>query len=117
MFATAELGRAFYQYATLTKAVEAGTRYYASAVNDLTLTTDPVATTINLIVTASPDGSGSAVLPNGGISVSGGDITSDGVHVFVTAEYDFVPMLGAKLPIVGSLASYTMTVSHTMRAL
>ena len=30
MFATAELGRAFYQHATLTKAVEAGTRYYAS---------------------------------------------------------------------------------------
>ena len=116
MFATAELGRAFYQYTTLTKAIEAGTRYYASAVNDLTITTDKVLTTKNLIATASPDGSGAAVLP--GFSTS--DVTVDAVfndHVRVSAIYDFVPMLGAKLPIYGEIASFTMTVGHSLRTL
>ncbi len=116
MFATAELGRAFFQYTTLTKAIEAGTRYYASAVNDLTITTDKVATTKNLVVTASPDGSGAVVLPGFGT----GDVSVDAVfndHVRVSADYNFAPMLAAKFPIVGEIASFTMTVGHSMRTL
>ena len=117
MFAVAELGRAFYQYATLTKAVEAGTRYYASAVNDLTITTDKIATTENLIVYASPDGSGAAVLPG----FNPGNVTVDPVlddHVYINAEYDFNPIIG-KLPIINRVVGegLKMTVAHTMRVL
>ena len=117
MFATAEIGRAFFQYTTLTKAVEAGTRYYASAVNDLTITTDKVSTTKNLIVSASPDGGGDDVLPGFGT----GDVTVDAVfndHVRISATYDFVPIIG-KLPIINKVIGdgLTMTVGHSMRIL
>ena len=117
MFATAELGRAFYQYSTLTKAVEAGTRYYASALNDLTIVeANKIPTTKNLVAFASPDGSGASVIPG----FNTGNVTVDAVlddHVRVSAVYDFAPMLGASLPIIGTMASFTMTASHSMRAL
>jgi Flp pilus assembly protein TadG len=118
MLATAEFGRAFYQYTTLSKAVEAGARYYASVALDPSVT-DTVAlpTTENLIVFASPDGSGSAILPSFTVS----DVTEISLnavpdHVRVSAEYDFVPLIGG-IPIFGSAASFTMTATHTMRAL
>ena len=117
MFATAELGRAFYQYTTLTKAVQAGTRYYASAVNDLTITTDKELTTRNLIATASPDGSGAAVLPGFGI----GDVTVDAVfndHVRVSATYNFDTIIG-NLPIINRVVGdgLAMTAAQSLRIL
>ena len=122
MFATAELGRALYQYSTLTKAVESGARYYASAVNDPFVVGDPISITKNLIIFASPDGGGARVLPgfgdeNGVVT----DPTFDAVteHITVSATYKFEPIIG-KLPIIGKKVlgdGFTMTVSQTMRAL
>jgi len=111
MFATAELGRAFFQYTTLTKAVEAGTRYYASDPSNPTA----VATTQNLIACGSPNACSDAdkILP--GITVPAPSINGD--HVVVSASYPFEPFLGGILPFVGKLSSYTMNVSHEMRAL
>jgi Flp pilus assembly protein TadG len=118
MFATAELGRALYQYSTLTKAVEAGARYYASAAQDPF--TDPVnaqSRTRNLVVFASPANSGETVLPGFGT----GDVTVGGLiddHISVSADYDFDPIIG-KLPIIRKVLGFnlTMTATQTMRAL
>ena len=107
MLATAEFGRAIYQYTTLTKAVETGTRFYAS---DQTIL---VNTINNLVATGSPDGSDAALLP-GGITVT--EVAVDGDHIRVSAEYDFVPLI-AGIPIFGSAATITLTASHSMRAL
>ena len=118
MFATAELGRAFYQYTTLAKAVEAGARYYASAVNDLTIVeTDKIPTTKNLVVSASPDGTGAAVLPLFSKNdVEVGPVLDD--HVRVSAKYDFKPIIG-KLPIINKVIGegLKLTVTHSMRVL
>ena len=112
MFATAELGRAFYQYTTLTKAVEAGTRYYSS---DQTVGTDKI-TAVVVYGTPKVGGDGrKPVLPNNPINVTV-DTDVDG-DVRVEATYLFEPMLGAKLPIVGKITGFTMTASNTMRAL
>ena len=123
MLATAEFGRAFFQYTTLTKAVEAGTRYYASTALDTTVpVATQVATTENLIVFADPAGGGTSVLPNFTVSdvteISAvgpvGTVPAD--HVRVTANYTYAPMIG-RLPIFGAVSSFTMTASQTMRAL
>lgn len=120
MLATAELGRAIYQYTTLTKAVEAGSRYYASAALDISITdATKEATTENLIVFGSPI-AGTSVLP--GFAVS--DVTEVAFepagapidHVRVSADYDYAPFISG-IPILGSIASFTMTATHTMRAL
>ena len=114
MFATAELGRAFYQYATLTKAVEAGTRYYASNPNPIT----EKGTIQKLVVYADPDGSsGDEVLPGfvpGNVTVD--DVFND--HVRVSASYKFIPIIG-KLPIINKVIGdeLTLTATHSMRAL
>lgn len=122
MLATAEFGRAFFHYTTLTKAVEAGSRYYSSAALNTTIpVATKVTTTENLIVFGSP-GAGTSVLP--GFTVSDvteisavgpvGSIPAD--HVRVTATYTYTPMI-SNLPIYGTVAGFTMTASHTMRAL
>lgn len=116
MLATAEFGRAFYQYTTLTKAVEAGTRYYASTVLDTTIPdATKETTTENLVVFGSPQSGGDRVLPdfgggNGGVAVP--VLVLD--HVIVSAQYNFVPLI-AGIPIFGS-AAVTMTATNTMRA-
>ena len=111
MFATAELGRAFYQYTTLTKAVEAGTRYYSS---DQTVEEDEI-TAVVVYGTPKVGGGGrKPVLPDINVTVGNKDLDGD---VRVTATYIFKPMLGATLPIVGKIAGFPMTASHAMRAL
>ena len=111
MFATAELGRAFFQYTTLTKAVEAGTRYYSS---DQTI--DP-GTIRNLVVYADPQGLGDKVLPDFELGDVDVGLDGGGEHVVVTATYTFQPFLGGELPIIGKIDGFTMTASHEMRAL
>jgi len=124
MFATFEFGRAFFQYTTLTKAVEAGTRYYASAVLDPAIDEDrAIDVTISLIERAdpNPDGTEKYILldNNGdnGIDVLRGDISFDDTHVRVSASYSFLPLLGGNLPIYGEIDGIKMTATHTMRAL
>jgi len=121
MLATAEVGRAIYQYTTLTKAVESGSRYYASAALDISITdATKEATTENLIVFGSPVAGATSVLP--GFSVS--DVTevafepagAPADHIRVSADYSYAPFISG-IPILGSVASFTMTATHTMRAL
>ena len=117
MFATAELGRALYQYNTLTKAVESGARYYASnpGISEKTIE--------NLVVFASPfpEKAVKPVLPNfdttGTVDVGGPE---DG-HITVSADYKFEPIFEVteKLPIIGKRlgSDLIMTATQTMRAL
>ena len=115
MFITVEFGRAFFQYTTLTKAVEAGTRYYASALNDPNIIdTDKIPTTENLVITAHPTGGAAGVLPAPGITNV--IVSNDGEHVRVSADYRFSPIV-KKLPIFGWVPTINMTATHTMRAL
>jgi len=121
MLATAEVGRAIYQYTTLTKAVEAGSRYYASTALDASITSaTKVATTENLIVFGSPGVGATTVLPGFAISnVTEVEFEPAGApldHVRVSADYDYAPFISG-IPILGSVASFTMTATHTMRAL
>ena len=119
MLATAEIGRAFFQYTTLTKAVEAGTRYYASAINDTEDMSDKEKTARNLVVYGSPQAGGVKVLPDPWgttdviVQVVG---TSPDEHVRVTTSYDFQPIIG-QIPIFGTIITFPMTASNTMRVL
>jgi Flp pilus assembly protein TadG len=112
MFATAELGRALYQYTTLTKAVESGARFYAS--NPGTSET----TIKNLVVFASPTNTGKPVLPKFGSDNGSVTVDSDAGHITVSADYNFDPIIG-KLPIINKAlgSDLTMTATQTMRAL
>ncbi|MGR6035581.1 MAG: TadE/TadG family type IV pilus assembly protein [Candidatus Nitrosoglobus sp.] len=104
MLATAELGRAFYQYNILTKAVRDGARYLAS--NAIQGTTGVInisgaqAATKNLVVYGNTTGNGSPLLE--GWSTS--DVTTveavDTTHVRVEAQYKFKPIF-SKIPTFG----------------
>ena len=117
MLATADYGRAFYQYTTLTKAVEAGTRYYASTVLDTNIPNKET-TTVNLVIFGSPQAGSDVdrVLP--GFGTTNGSVAPPVLiidHVRVSAQYNFVPLI-AGIPIFGSATGFTMTATNTMRA-
>ena len=121
MLATAEIGRAIYQYTTLTKAVEAGSRYYASTALDSSITAaTKIATTENLIVFGSPQAGATTVLPDFAVSnvteVAFEPVGAPIDHIRVSASYNYAPFISG-IPILGSVASFTMTATHTMRAL
>lgn len=128
MLATGELGRAFYQYNTLTKAVRDGARYISEKATDgLTgLIADPIDTaavtaTKNLVVYGSPGGSGEPLLE--GLAI--GDVTITAVdvrHVQVRAVYGYRPLFASGLPDFGfgsgTLGTgFTFQATTTMRAL
>jgi Flp pilus assembly protein TadG len=103
MLATAELGRAFYQYNILTKAVRDGARYLAS--NAIQGTTGIIdisgvqAATQNLVVYGNTTGSGSPLLE--GWSTSTVTATAaDATHVQVGATFLFKPIF-SKIPTFG----------------
>jgi Flp pilus assembly protein TadG len=103
MLATAELGRAFYQYNILTKAVRDGARYLAS--NAIQGTTGVIniggaqTATQNLVVYGNTTGSGSPLLE--GWSTSAVAATAvDKTHVQVGATFLFKPIF-SKLPTFG----------------
>lgn len=107
MLATAELGRAFYQYNTLTKAVENGARYLADvAINGTTgVIDDNIGNTVealnvrNLVVYGKMAGGSVPVLEN--LSISNIDVTKvDADHVSVSATYTYTPMF-VQLPMFG----------------
>lgn len=130
MIATAELGRAFYQYDTLTKAVRDGARYLSTvAIKGATVIDIDAAkeqSTKNLVVYGEDCGdtagcSGVSALLEG---LSVGDITVtqvDAVHVGVTAAYTYAPIFPF-IPTFGFGGSDSdppgsLTASITMRAL
>lgn len=98
LLASAELGRALFQYNTLHKAVRDGARYLAEhALNSVPVIEITAATTTatrNLVLYGSPSGGGTPLLPG----LAPGDIAVEAVdasHVRVTATYAYAPIFGA----------------------
>jgi len=123
---TAELGRAFYQYNTLTKAVRDGARHLSTHAilgsTEVILITDPLRDeTKKLVVYGDIDGSDNPIIPK----FTTGDVDVDDkvpLHVRVTARYEYVPMLfPTSLPTFGISdpipLSPILNASVTMRAL
>lgn len=105
MLATAELGRALFQYNTLVKAVRDGARYAATAATtDGTRTinlTDAIRLqTQNLVVTGNIAGSGGPLLPN--LAAGSVNVTNTGNgFISVSVSYVYRPIIGARLPTFG----------------
>ena len=128
MLAAVEIGRAYYSYNTLTKAVQNGARYLASNAigpEGLVDLTDPtlISETQNMVVTGNLDGSGAAVLPDfntGDISLSQTTAPSGVVNPYirVVATYQYTPLLSS-IPAPDSSPSFNFTFAagSTMRAL
>lgn len=125
LMATAEFGRAFMQYNTLTKAVRDGVRYLAS--NSLQGSTGTVsingivqAATANLVVYGNTTGTGSPVLPGlttadvTVVDAGGGNIRVSVVYPYGSI-FAFVPGMfyGADT----DTSSYSLQTAVTMRAL
>lgn len=96
MFATAELGRVWMQYNTLTKSVRDGVRYVASNATPgqlglVNLTAQTISDAQNLVVYGNVEGTGLPLLPAlniGSVSVA---VAGDD-DVVVTASYAYQPM-------------------------
>lgn len=126
MLATAELGRACYEFNTLTKAVREGGRYLsARALNGagvVALTAQEQTTARRIVVFGNPAGAGAPLLT--GFKVGDVAITTvsstGGTHVVVTATYDYEPMF-AVIPTFGNGPDVqsvdTMTASISMVAM
>ena len=121
--ATAEFGRAFLQYNTLTKAVRDAARYVAGqAVKGSTgvvqLNTTLTTRARNLVAFGNVAGSGSALLP-GLVPTNVTIVPGAPGSVVVTANYTYVPIF-ASLPLFqnGSLGTgRTLSAAVTMRGL
>lgn len=124
MLATAEFGRAFFQYNTLTKAVRDGARY--AAANALagslgTLDVNAITTeTQQLVVYGNAGGAGMALLPN----LAPADVTvtnPSGDLVVVQASYTYTPIFAPSLATFGLATSpnlgFAMQASVVMRAI
>lgn len=126
MLGTAELGRACYQYNTLTKAVREGARFLsARALNGagvMALGAEDEATARRVIVYGSPAGGDAPRLPDfevGDVAITS-VASAGGTHVVITATYGYTPMF-ATIPAFGrgpDIASAgTMTASSSMVAM
>ncbi len=127
MLATAELGRAFYQYGALTKTVGDGARYLAGVAAPpitgvILITPQDRTITENLVVYGTPAGSGGGAPPLlPGLTTGAVTITQvDPVRVRVSVNYAYQPIFASGIPTHGSgpiSSAFTMTTSVTMRAL
>ncbi len=98
VFAVSELGWAFHQYHTMTRATQDGARHAASlamngSIGLILLDSALVQETSNLVVYGNTVGSGEPLLPGwsiGDVSVS----SPDAAHVEVRAIYNYVPIVG-----------------------
>jgi Flp pilus assembly protein TadG len=125
LMGTAELGRAFYQYNTLTQSLRGAVRYLAdTAVEGTTglieLADAKQLEVKNLVVYANAAGSGDPILSGldiANVTVSAIDID----HIQVNASYNYQPIF-VRIPTFGLSGSsidsaFTLTASTTMRAL
>ena len=122
---TAEIGRAFYQYNTLTQAVRSAVRYLADNAIEgssgvVSLDDAKRSLVKNLVVYANVDGTGDPILTGldvGNIAVSAPDAS----HIQVDASYSYqpifvrIPTFGASTPDIDT--GFTLNASTTMRAL
>jgi len=124
LLASAEIGRAFIHYATLSYGVRDATRFVST--NSINGTTGVVllsGTTItqakNLAVYGHVNGTGNPRLPSLQPSqIAVADV--GGTNIEVTATYPYQPMLGVVLPgLLGNSINlgFTMVVAVTMRAI
>jgi Flp pilus assembly protein TadG len=104
LLATAEIGRALFQYNTLTKAVRDSARYVAGARAGSTgvfnITNEIRTAGQRLVVYGNAVGAGPTLLPN----LAPGDVTvaaSAADYVSVSVVYNFTPMLGSELETFG----------------
>lgn len=124
MLATAEFGRAMFQYNTLQKSVRDGARYVVGAARSsqrIVILTNPMITqTRNLVVTGNVGGTGTPLLP--GLTANNVNVTDAGNgFISVSATYTYRPMIGATLPTFGFGDPINLTASFpatvVMRAL
>lgn len=124
MFATAELGRVWMQYNTLTKAVRDSVRYVASNASPgqlgvINLTEKTISDAQNLAVFGNTAGSGQPLLPS--LDPSSISVAASGADdIVVTATYVYQPMN----PIIPGFgvgpnreSLFTLEAQATMRAL
>ncbi|HSE17095.1 MAG TPA: TadE/TadG family type IV pilus assembly protein [Pyrinomonadaceae bacterium] len=118
--ATAEFGRYFYEYTTLAKAAQVGTRYLSSAPVEAVEDTKAK----NLVVYGNPAGSGTPILP--GLSPSQVIITRQGPITLVPETvsiqivgYQHQPIfnLGSLIKVTGLSLNIDVKPSVTMRYL
>ena len=107
MLATAEFGRVFYQYNTLTKAVQTGARYASRPLlgaNDLTNIDAAFKQRIqNFVVYGNENGGGNAVL-DGFAATSTNVVVSSSVidkTITIEASYDYSFSVLGDLPFIG----------------
>lgn len=98
VFAVSELGWAFHQYHTMTRATQDGARHVASnailgSVGVIFLDNALVQESSNLVVYGNTLGAGEPLLP--GWSTGDVSVTSpDASHIMVSARYNYVPIVG-----------------------
>lgn len=126
MLASAEIGRVYYSYNTLSKTVRNGSRYLSTvALNSasvLELSNRHIAKTKNLVIHGNPGGNGKSLLEgfsSNDIRISQHNSTDTiSQYVQVSAGFNYRPMLGV-VSGFGFGESYdfgfTMNVSSTMR--
>jgi Flp pilus assembly protein TadG len=124
ILATAEIGRALFQYNTLTKALRDSARYVSGARPGSTgvfnLTPEIRAAAQRLVVYGNATGAGSALLPD--LAPSDVTIVASGAgYITVSAVYNFTPMLGAQLETFGVVdpiqLAFPMRAAVVMRVL
>lgn len=124
LFATAEVGRALYEYNALTKSVRDGARYLVDKSQGTTgvliIPAADMAVARNLVVFGNPSGTGDPLLEGlqaGDVSIS----VVDSDYVRVAARYNFIPVF-SPLPAFGlgdgqSLTIGPFSTSTVMRGL
>ena len=129
LIATAEIGRALYQYTALTKAVRDGARFLADQGDGSTgipvLDNTDLTRARNLTVFGNINGTGTAILPGFVVgNVTAQRVTSGGTateYVRVTATYNFqalfVPIPGLGMGTSNVNAVTTLTATATQRTL
>lgn len=123
VFAVSELGWAFHQYHTMTRATQDGARHAASNAMGgskvIILDSALVQEASNLVVYGNTVGAGEPLLP--GWSTDDISVTSPDVsHVEVRARYDYVPIVGRIPAFYGSepiSMAFEMNGTVQMRAL
>ncbi len=124
--ATAEFGRALFQYNTLTKSVRDGARHAAQfallgSTGVVNMTNQLQTESNNLVVYANIGGSGATLLP--GLSTNDVTVTDvGGGDIQVSASYNYQPMVGPVLPDFalaggGIPLAFTLQATVRMRAL
>lgn len=124
MVTTFEIGRALFQYNTLTKAVRDGARYIATEAIAGTLgtidLTGKIVPTQNLVVFGNANGVGSTILPN--LTVADVTVTAGANQtITVSASYGYTPALFSQVPNFGvgggQNLEFTLNATTVVRAL